>query len=1605
MTTKPPGFATWPKDLQRHWLHNQEVTQQAAARVEAARAIHAQPKQEPQRAEPEQEEQDDSPQEPMENDEPVYIQYRAKKITGAKEHPDAIVETGSLGSVEPPNPTYDHHLQDIVDAGLISDAQLETVVYANMRFCTEIAPGVKSGFFLGDGAGVGKGRQIAALILEHWRAGRTKRVLWVSVSNDLRYDAVRDLQDIKASHIHVFPREKDAMPKGKLAKLAPTGVIFVTYSLLISGSKTSNQHAIQANNDSHDLDLAHYPHGSRLRQIVDWLKHGQQDTLVVFDESHKAKNLQVEKGGGRSKTAEAVLRLQNALPEAHVVYSSATGASTPSNLAYMVRLGMAGFKNMDELICDLKKSGLGALELYSMALKATGSYVSRTLSYNGAEFSLVNVRIDPVFRVMYDRAARFVALLFKILDATKPKRSARAQFWGAIQRFFRQLLIASKVPTTAKIALQHVEEGMCVVIGLQSTGEANSEAAREAHGSTADDLISAPRIALQQFIERQFPATSKDLEPSELSTLEYQVRQIAAAWRQEENAKATAASGVHGPQRAVATRMRTTVRMDQESRGAGSSAPGMLALPSATASAASDDEEPMLIEEKSLDQVLEDRRQQAVRAGQFLDLTEAVTEADKAAMEREVKAEEAQETAAVMQKEADNLVRERQAELEEALEDLRAAQAAIEQAWACKDARALERMRRLAESETATYEKAAVPSREPSPDENPTGRRRRRAAPTNLAELDPSPRPLQKRKGSSMAEDLMDVSTEGCDSDDGDGHVKAEALSAAEPLQAEPIVLEDDTPCQKCGSTDGADSMLLCDGPGCNQGCHMGCLDPPLTDIPEGDWICPGCQPPVMDNADGIPARARSRKTSMPGRARLCKSPPAEPDSPGAENRDPAAPDNKAAAAKQQQQDDKLANDTKTTVAVLERHLKAISTAVDARRAAVTRAERRAADPGNPATADEEQAFEPSSRAQRRAARAGGSAAKPHHSGRHIDLSDTEVDAVAAFPTFRHAVKSRHRDGGSADEESEVDDDDAGIYGYGFEDEEGGRDMPRPELKRIKKLLLRILDSLELPPNPLDQLVELMGGEDMVAEMTGRKGGFVRQEDNTVQYQTRRSEESRNMVNIKEKESFMRGDKLIAIISEAASVGISLQADRRVANQRRRCHLTLELPWSADKAIQQFGRSHRSNQASAPLYRILVTTCGGEHRFASSAAKRLQSLGALLKGDRRALGAGADLKEFDIDNKYGIAAVKHCLQDIIGETSVMPGVQVPSLPAHLHDPNGGSADLQFFNYMQISLSGVGLLNRKMRRGVLDYYIEPKAMEKVSMFLNRLMVMPTYDQELLFSFFMSTLDAVIQVAMSKRQYDTGIQNMNASYTGVRVISREIIFTEPTTGGHAFATHLAADRGLSWEGALARLHEEAERLRGLGKDISVSSSGFWIGSNTDNQGQTGHPYVSLAVEVKKAERHATRQLWVFRPNNHIGSMFTEAGHKEHHRKVSEAQAKRHWIFWHSYLEKGCMHGKVCSRKQRGDSCFYGSRIVPAFVISGAVLPLLSRVYGIVERSCHGRPAGDKKKPPPRVIKVTLDTAEVIVGMSIVKEDLQLVKDDLLKHPVAGTVAPVS
>ena len=56
----------------------------------------------------------------------------------------------------------------------------------------------------------------------------------------------------------------------------------------------------------------------------------------------------------------------------------------------------------------------------------------------------------------------------------KKNKTMWGQFWAAHQRFFKYMCIAAKVPETIRHARQCLTEGKCVVIGLQSTGEART---------------------------------------------------------------------------------------------------------------------------------------------------------------------------------------------------------------------------------------------------------------------------------------------------------------------------------------------------------------------------------------------------------------------------------------------------------------------------------------------------------------------------------------------------------------------------------------------------------------------------------------------------------------------------------------------------------------------------------------------------------------------------------------------------------------------------------------------------------------------------------------------------------------------------------------------------------------------------------------------------------------------------------------------------------------------------------------------------------------------------------------------------------------------------
>ena len=79
----------------------------------------------------------------------------------------------------------------------------------------------------------------------------------------------------------------------------------------------------------------------------------------------------------------------------------------------------------------------------------------------------------------------------------------------------------------------------------------------------------------------------------------------------------------------------------------------------------------------------------------------------------------------------------------------------------------------------------------------------------------------------------------------------------------------------------------------------------------------------------------------------------------------------------------------------------------------------------------------------------------------------------------------------------------------------------------------------------MDTLIDKLGGVTQVAELTGRKKRLVRsQETGKFEYQSRSANgEGLKSQNIYEKDLFLNGAKRIAIISEAASSGISLLAD------------------------------------------------------------------------------------------------------------------------------------------------------------------------------------------------------------------------------------------------------------------------------------------------------------------------------------------------------------------------------------------------------------------------------------------------------------------------------
>lgn len=426
---------------------------------------------------------------PAELSDSVFESYRPQRldVPGAKPHPGPLVQSSAMAAVVPPAATYTPNLPaETIKDGLLSLAQIEAVVYAGQAHSefledvpTEAGPiKFRRGFFIGDGTGVGKGREISGILLDNWRQGRTKAV-WISEKQGLMNDAKRDFKGVGGDDSVIFNQNKT---KAEDAIQGDAGIIFTTYSTLRSGAQAVNtgkpltkaqfekafpkgsmvkvtngrgsfpldrydakDKKVWINNNGRvqyipdtmveDIDgIAEWKQGrpdpkgkktgqSRLDQLVNWLGE-DYDGVIAFDEAHNAGNavsIKGERGASEpSAQALAVVELQRRLPKARVVYVSATGATQVSNLSYATRLGLWGpgtpFASVQNFIAEMVAGGLSAMELVARDIKQMGAYLARSLSYEGVTYSRLEHELTPIQRDIYNRLAEAWQVTLRHMD-------------------------------------------------------------------------------------------------------------------------------------------------------------------------------------------------------------------------------------------------------------------------------------------------------------------------------------------------------------------------------------------------------------------------------------------------------------------------------------------------------------------------------------------------------------------------------------------------------------------------------------------------------------------------------------------------------------------------------------------------------------------------------------------------------------------------------------------------------------------------------------------------------------------------------------------------------------------------------------------------------------------------------------------------------------------------------------------------------------------------------------------------------------------------------------------------------------------------------------
>ena len=326
----------------------------------------------------------------------------------------------------------------------------------------------------------------------------------------------------------------------------------------------------------------------------------------------------------------------------------------------------------------------------------------------------------------------------------------------------------------------------------------------------------------------------------------------------------------------------------------------------------------------------------------------------------------------------------------------------------------------------------------------------------------------------------------------------------------------------------------------------------------------------------------------------------------------------------------------------------------------------------------------------------------------------------------------------------------------------------------------RLIEKLaSLPPvhGALDQIVQRFG-TDIVAEVTGRSRRIIRKTgsdgvDRLV------VENRAGSANLGETQAFMDDAKRILVFSDAGGTGRSYHAELSAKNRRLRVHYLLEAGWKADAAIQGLGRTNRTNQAQPPLFRPIATNVKAEKRFLSTIARRLDTLGAITKGQRQTGGQGLFRPEDNLESHYARDALRQLYMLL-----VMGKVE--------------GCTLQTFE----DATGLKLTDST---GIKD------ELPPITTFLNRLLALTIDLQNILFTAFEQLLTARIEGAIASGTYDVGLETLRAE--SFIVTDRQTIYTHPGTSAETrllTITQRERNRPVTLDDALDRLSDPRAML---------------------------------------------------------------------------------------------------------------------------------------------------------------------------------------------------